>query len=97
MAVHESVQDDVHVVVFRAIGDHFSAGADLTEFGTAPSVWAMRDARWGRDVWGLLRSVEVPMLALATTIGDRIHKELAALKPATAPSADQPRWPPIFV
>jgi enoyl-CoA hydratase/3-hydroxypropionyl-coenzyme A dehydratase len=54
---------DVHVVVFRAIGDHFSAGADLNEFGTAPSLWAMRDARWGRDVWGLLRAVEVPMVA----------------------------------
>jgi enoyl-CoA hydratase/carnithine racemase len=54
---------DVRVVVFRAAGDHFSAGADLKEFGTAPSVWAMRDARWGRDVWGLLRSVAVPMLA----------------------------------
>ena len=23
----------------------------------------MRDARWGRDVWGLLRSVAVPMIA----------------------------------
>src|SRR5438876_11988355 len=54
---------DVRVIVFRAIGDHFSAGADLTEFGTAPSLWAMRDARWGRDVWGLLRAVEVPMIA----------------------------------
>ena len=53
---------DVHVVVFRAVGDHFSAGADLKEFGTAPSVWAMRDARWGRDVWGL-PAVEVPMIA----------------------------------
>ncbi len=53
----------VRVVVFLAEGDHFSAGADLTEFGTAPSVWAMRDARWGRDVWGLLRAVRVPMVA----------------------------------
>jgi enoyl-CoA hydratase/carnithine racemase len=53
----------VRVVIFTATGDHFSAGADLKEFGTAPSVWAMRDARWGRDVWGLLRAVEVPMLA----------------------------------
>ena len=53
----------VRVVVFLAAGEHFSAGADLTEFGTAPSVWAMRDARWGRDVWGLLRSVRVPMVA----------------------------------
>ncbi len=53
----------VRVVVFTATGDHFSAGADLKEFGTAPSVWAMRDARWGRDVWGLLRGVAVPMVA----------------------------------
>jgi enoyl-CoA hydratase/carnithine racemase len=53
----------VHVVVFCATGDHFSAGADLKEFGTAPSLFAMRDARWGRDVWGLLRAVPVPMLA----------------------------------
>lgn len=53
----------VRVVVFSAAGDHFSAGADLHEFGTAPSLFAMRDARWRRDVWGLLRSVPVPMLA----------------------------------
>jgi enoyl-CoA hydratase/carnithine racemase len=53
----------VHVVAFTAAGDHFSAGADLKEFGTAPSLFAMRDARWGRDVWGLLRSVPVPMVA----------------------------------
>lgn len=54
---------EVHVVVFTATGEHFSAGADLREFGTAPSVFAMRDARWGRDVWGLLRAVAPPMIA----------------------------------
>ncbi|MDQ1429935.1 MAG: hypothetical protein QOF40_537 [Actinomycetota bacterium] len=54
---------EVRVVVFTAAGDHFSAGADLREFGTAPSVYAMRDARWGRDVWGLLRAVAPPMIA----------------------------------
>ncbi len=53
----------VRVVLFTATGDHFSAGADLHEFGTAPSLFAMRDARWGRDVWGLLRAVPVPMIA----------------------------------
>jgi enoyl-CoA hydratase/carnithine racemase len=56
-------EPDIGVVVFTAHGDHFSAGADLKEFGTAPSVWAMRDARWGRDVWGLLRGVAIPMIA----------------------------------
>jgi enoyl-CoA hydratase/3-hydroxypropionyl-coenzyme A dehydratase len=54
---------DIRVVVFRSEGDHFSAGADLKEFGTAPSLFAMRDARWGRDVWGLLRAVPAPMIA----------------------------------
>jgi enoyl-CoA hydratase len=53
----------VRVVVYTAAGDHFSAGADLREFGTAPSLFAMRDARWGRDVWGLLRAVAPPMVA----------------------------------
>jgi enoyl-CoA hydratase/carnithine racemase len=53
----------VRVVVYRATGEHFSAGADLREFGTAPSLSAMRDARWGRDVWGLLRAVPAPMIA----------------------------------
>lgn len=58
-----AVDPQVRVVVFRATGDHFSAGADVREFGTAPSLFAMRDARWGRDVWGLLRAVPAPMIA----------------------------------
>lgn len=56
------VDESLRSVVFTATGDHFSAGADLREFGTAPSLFAMRDARWGRDVWGLLRSVAAPMV-----------------------------------
>ncbi|HEY7107442.1 MAG TPA: enoyl-CoA hydratase/isomerase family protein, partial [Acidimicrobiia bacterium] len=63
MLVAVTADPSTRVLVFRAAGDHFSAGADLKEFGTAPSVLAMRDARWGRDVWGLLRAVPVPMLA----------------------------------
>jgi enoyl-CoA hydratase len=35
----------------------------LREFGTAPSLFAMRDARWARDVWGLLQAVPAPMIA----------------------------------
>ena len=56
------VDESVRAVVFTATGDHFSAGADLREFGTAPSLFAMRDARWGRDVWGLLQAVPAPMI-----------------------------------
>jgi enoyl-CoA hydratase/carnithine racemase len=56
------VDESVRAVLFTATGDHFSAGADLREFGTAPSLFAMRDARWGRDVWGRLQAVPVPMI-----------------------------------
>jgi enoyl-CoA hydratase/carnithine racemase len=56
------VDEPLRVVVFTANGDHFSAGADLREFGTAPSLFTMRDARWGRDVWGLLQAVPAPMI-----------------------------------
>jgi len=42
---------DVRVIVFRGEGRAFSAGADISEFGTAPSVIAARSARHDRDVW----------------------------------------------
>lgn len=45
---------DVRVIVFRGEGRAFSAGADISEFGTAPSVMASRRARHDRDVWGEL-------------------------------------------
>ncbi len=46
---------DIRVIVFRGEGRAFSAGADISEFGTAPSIMASREARWQRDVWGLLQ------------------------------------------
>ena len=46
---------DVRVVVFTRRPAITSPPAPTSqEFGTAPSLFAMRDARWGRDVWGLL-------------------------------------------
>jgi len=65
VTIFDSLSDsaDVRAVVLTGEGKTFSAGADLKEFGTAPSLFAMRDARWGRDVWGLLRAIPVPMLA----------------------------------
>ena len=45
---------DVRVIVFRGAGRCFSAGADISEFGTAPSVMASREARHRRDLWSLL-------------------------------------------
>ena len=47
---------DVRVIVFRGEGRAFSAGADISEFGSAPSVIASRRARHDRDLWQELLS-----------------------------------------
>lgn len=47
---------DCRAIVFRGAGSSFSAGADISEFGTAPSIIESRRARHERDVWGLLLS-----------------------------------------
>jgi enoyl-CoA hydratase/carnithine racemase len=62
----ELLRDDptVRVAVLRGAGDRaFSAGADITDFGTAPSVLSARDARLGRDLWGLMSSLRIPLIA----------------------------------
>lgn len=45
---------DVRLILFRGEGRTFSAGADIAEFGTAPSIMEARRARHERDVWELL-------------------------------------------
>ena len=55
---------DVRGVVVRGAGERgFCAGADLTEFGTAPSQTIARKARRERDVWGLWLSITKPFVA----------------------------------
>ncbi len=64
--VLEAVRDDpdVRVAVLRGAGARgFCAGADLTEFGTAPSLDMARRVRWERDVWGLFLSIRKPLVA----------------------------------
>jgi enoyl-CoA hydratase/carnithine racemase len=61
-----AIRDDpeVKVGVLSAAGDKaFCAGADLTEFLTAPSPTVARQVRWQRDVWGLFLGIDKPMLA----------------------------------
>jgi len=55
---------DVRVVIFRGAGDRaFSAGADISEFGTAPSYVEARRARRERDLWGLMLSLDKVLIA----------------------------------
>ncbi len=51
---------DVRAIVFRGSGRSFCAGADIAEFGTAPSIMAARAARHERDVWWLLLTQRCP-------------------------------------
>ena len=55
---------ELRVVVFRGAGDRaFCAGADLTEFGTAPSQAIARRVRFERDVWGRFLALRKPLIA----------------------------------
>ena len=54
--VLSAIRDDpeVKVAIFKGAGERaFCAGADLSEFLTAPSPVIARRVRWERDVWGL--------------------------------------------
>jgi len=71
---------DSSVAVIRGAGDQgFCAGADLTEFGTAPSQVIARSVRWERDIWGLFQSLKKPIISSlhGHVIGSGI--EIAAL------------------
>jgi enoyl-CoA hydratase len=61
-----AIRDDpeVRVAILKGDGERaFCAGADLSEFLTAPSPIIARQARWTRDVWGLFLSIPQPLIA----------------------------------
>ena len=52
------------VAILKGSGERgFCAGADLTEFGTAPSQVIAREVRWERDLWGLFHTQPKPIVA----------------------------------
>ena len=60
-----AVRDDAEIgaLLITGQGPAFCAGADLTEFGTAPSQVIARQVRWQRDVWGQLNNLKQPVVA----------------------------------
>ena len=64
--VLQAIRDDpeVRVAIFKGAGEKaFCAGADLSEFLTAPSPVIARQVRFGRDVWSLFLSIPQPLIA----------------------------------
>ena len=62
-ALHAAAEDDeIGALLITGKGRSFCAGADLSEFGTAPSQVIARNARWQRDVWGQLINLEKPIV-----------------------------------
>ncbi len=61
-----AVRDDpeVKVVILKGAGEKaFCAGADLTEFLTAPPPVFARRARFDRDIWGRFLGIDKPFIA----------------------------------
>ncbi len=64
--VLSAVKDDpgVRTAIFKGAGEKaFCAGADLTDFLSAPSPVVARQVRFGRDVWSLFLSIPQPVIA----------------------------------
>jgi enoyl-CoA hydratase len=58
------IDEEIRVVVFKGAGDRaFCAGADLSEFLTAPPPTAAREVRFDTDLWGLFLKVPHPLVA----------------------------------
>lgn len=58
-----AADNEVAALLISGQGRAFCAGADLTEFGTAPSQAIARQVRWQRDVWGQLAGLRQPIVA----------------------------------
>ena len=70
---------DARVLVLQTEAKHFSAGADLSEFGSAESIFHARRIRWDRDPWLPLLALPIPTLAVLKGFAIGSGMEMAML------------------
>tara|TARA_Y100001970_G_scaffold159791_1_gene195545 strand:- start:30926 stop:31600 length:675 start_codon:yes stop_codon:yes gene_type:complete len=59
----------INALIFTSeIKGCFSAGADINDFGTAPSIKDSKNARLERDIWGVLNNLCVPIFTFVDGI-----------------------------
>ena len=55
---------DIRVIILKGAGSKgFCSGADLKEFGSAPSQTIARNVRWERDIWTRFLEIKKPIIA----------------------------------
>jgi enoyl-CoA hydratase/carnithine racemase len=88
---------DARAVVLRSRGPHFSAGADLREFGAVTGVVERRRIRWDRDPWTPLWELGLPVVAALSGVAMGAGLEMSLLcdvryaAPDTVLSLPEPR------
>lgn len=70
---------EIRVLVLRSGLHHSGAGADLSEFGSADTVFDARRIRWERDPWSLLWELPIPTIASLRGIALGSAYEMALL------------------
>ena len=54
---------DIRVIILKGAGSKgFCSGADLKEFGSAPSQTIARNVRWERDIWTRFLEIKKPII-----------------------------------
>jgi enoyl-CoA hydratase/carnithine racemase len=72
------VDQKINAIIFTSnIPGCFSAGADINDFGSAPSIEASRKARLQRNLWKLLNNLDVPIISFVDGIAYGAGAEIA--------------------
>ncbi len=75
--VHELMDNEAKVLVVRSSSEHFSAGADLTEWASPTAARAIQLSRLGNEAFDAIATAPVPSLAVIDGVAAGGGLELA--------------------